>query len=114
MKAAKDESSWQQAASRLVSVEVPLEAAVARLCERKPAAIVSARFDDLTEMENQRWVAFRPGRRTPPTSGYCAWRQMAGGRAKLATVVSGSLRRTCEAAFRAWAAQSRQVYGHGV
>lgn len=37
MKAAKDESSWQQAASRLVSVEVPLEAAVARLCERKPA-----------------------------------------------------------------------------
>ena len=91
-------------------------AAAAQLCELRPAAIVTAQVADLTEMEDQR----RFGVLVRSASGAGFHVLCLGGRGQDGDQIWPQRflavlgRRAGEAALRAWAVQSRQVYGQEV
>ena len=116
MTPAKHAPISRRPASRLVPVEVSLETTVARLCERQPAAIVSAQLEDRSSEENQR--RFSSLVRSAHGAGIAVlclggrWRD--GDRTWQQWFLAVFGRRIFEAALRAWALLSRQEYGQEV
>jgi len=110
------DASPERPASRWVPVEVALETAMARLCGRRPAVIVSAHIEDLTATGNHHRLKLLA--RSALCAGFAvlylcgSWHDGNRSWTQWFLAVFGSRER--EPALRAWVLQARFEFGQEV